>query len=348
MKKNFLLLFLVFSIISSMLAQKPAFQKGAEYCSKRKIQQGVRNELRQASLNPVSHSYDVLNYTLDLDLMNNYSSPYPSSFDANVVIQFRVDSALNSIILNAVNSSLTIDSVRLNGQSYSHLNNKLTVQLDRTYNQGEIAEVKIYYRHNNVIDGAVYVSGGFFFTDCEPEGARKWFPCYDSPSDKATLDLTAKVPSNVKLGSNGRLQDSIPGAGSLTYHWISRDPVATYLMIVTSKANYELDIVEWNDTISNQVIPMRFYHNSNEDPSDIEAIIGEMASYFSAEFCDHPFEKNGFATLNNDFAWGGMENQTLTSLCPGCWEESLVAHEFAHQWFGDMITCATWADIFPE
>lgn len=50
--------------------------------------------------------------------------------------------------------------------------------------------------------------------------------------------------------------------------------------------------------------------------------------------------------MNTDFSWGGMENQTLTSLCPNCWSEGLAAHEFAHQWFGDMITCATWADIW--
>ena len=71
-----------------------------------------------------------------------------------------------------------------------------------------------------------------------------------------------------------------------------------------------------------------------------------MANWFSQKFCEHPFPKNGFATLNNQFAWGGMENQTLTSLCPNCWGESLKANEFAHQWFGDMITCATWADIW--
>lgn len=71
-----------------------------------------------------------------------------------------------------------------------------------------------------------------------------------------------------------------------------------------------------------------------------------MTTFYSGQFGDHPFEKNGFATLNNQFVWGGMENQTLTSLCPGCWYESLVAHEFAHQWFGDMVTCGTWADIF--
>jgi aminopeptidase N len=71
-----------------------------------------------------------------------------------------------------------------------------------------------------------------------------------------------------------------------------------------------------------------------------------MTTFFSEEFGDHPFEKNGFATLNSEFIWGGMENQTLTSLCPNCWGESLIAHEYAHQWFGDMITSATWADIF--
>ncbi|MBP1653768.1 MAG: pepN, partial [Bacteroidetes bacterium] len=160
----------------------------------------------------------------------------------------------------------------------------LTIPLDRTYGPGEIAEVSIAYRHKDVSDDAFYSSNGMVFTDCEPEGARKWFPCWDKPSDKATVDITAKVPASVKLGSNGRLADSVRSADTVTYRWVSRDPVATYL--------------------------------------------------------------DGFATLNSEFPWGGMENQTLTSLCPNCWGESLIAHEFAHQWFGDMITCETWADIW--
>jgi aminopeptidase N len=64
-------------------------------------------------------------------------------------------------------------------------------------------------------------------------------------------------------------------------------------------------------------------------------------------YTEHPYQKNGFASIGSGlFAWGGMENQTLTSICSGCWEESLIGHEFAHQWFGDLITCATWADIW--
>lgn len=91
---------------------------------------------------------------------------------------------------------------------------------------------------------------------------------------------------------------------------------------------------------------MRFYSNAGENITNAKARIIPMTTRFSQLFGEHPFEKNGFATLNNDFIWGGMENQTLTSLCPGCWGENLMSHEFAHQWFGDMITCGTWADIW--
>ncbi len=346
MNKIYLLVLLSVASFSSITAQQPLNMKGSEYCSMKKMKQGQLNDLSLASPNSPKHSYDVLNYTMNINLMNNYTSPYPASFSANLIIKFQIDTALNAIVLNAVNASLVIDSVKLAGTGFSHVSDLLTVNLDRTYLPGEITQVQLYYRHNNINDGAVYTSNGFFFTDCEPEGARKWFPCYDSPSDKATVDITAKVPLNVKLGSNGRLQDSIVDANSITYHWISRDPVATYLTVITSKVNYQLDVVNWTNPNTSEVVPIRFYHNSNEDPTYIESIIGDMTTFYSGQFGDHPFEKNGFATLNNQFVWGGMENQTLTSLCPGCWYESLVAHEFAHQWFGDMVTCGTWADIF--
>ena len=105
--------------------------------------------------------------------------------------------------------------------------------------------MKIYYRHNNVSDNAFYAGNGLVFTDCEPEGARKWFPCWDKPSDKATVELRAKTPAVVKLGSNGRLADSITIGDTTYYHWVSRDPVATYLVVISSKIDYGLDIVYW-------------------------------------------------------------------------------------------------------
>jgi aminopeptidase N len=346
MKMN--LLFLLFLLIPP--AAFPQFkpdQDGSVSCSMRKSHLTRLPDLAETTSNTPRHSFDVLNYTLSLNLYHCYASPYPTDFAATNTITFRIDSVLNSIALNAVNSSLTIDSVRMNGVSFTHAGNVLTIILNRAYSPGETAAVKIFYHHKNVTDYAFYASGGFVFTDCEPEGARCWFPCWDKPSDKATFDLTVKVPPNVKLGSNGYLADSAVSGDTLTYHWVSLQNVATYLMVITSKVNYNLDIVYWHK-LSNPAdsIPMRFYYNNGESPTGVENIIRPMTTWYSQSFCEHPYPKNGFAALNNQFAWGGMENQTLTSICPGCWSIGICSHEFAHQWFGDMITCATWADIW--
>jgi len=344
--KSILLIGIYLTTTTFLFAQYLPENKGAASCAQRKSQSKQLMLKSFHSANTITHAFDVLKYTINIDLEKCLKSPYPNSFIADVKILFRVDSTLNQIVLDADNKSLAIDSIHLNAASFIHSGNKLTIQLDRSYSKGEQAEVQIYYKHADIADGAFYASGGFVFTDCEPEGARKWFPCYDNPSDKATTDITAKVPSTAKLGSNGKLRDSIPDGNAILYHWVSRDPVATYLVVLTARNNYKLDIVNWTNPNTSEVIPIRFYYNPGEDPSNIKNIIGDMTTFYSKEFGDHPFEKNGFATLNNEFAWGGMENQTLTSLCSNCWGESLIAHEYAHQWFGDMITCATWADIF--
>jgi aminopeptidase N len=344
--KKLLSLIIILATAGYLNAQQLSTSKGAEMCSQRKSQNTQLMEKSFRSVNAPKHAFDVLKYTLNIDLVSSLTSPYPNNFTADVKVLFRIDSTLNHIVLDANNTSLAIDSVRLQGVSYTHSGNKLTIQLNRTYVPGEQAEVRIYYKHADVSDGAFYASGGFAFTDSEPEGARKWFPCYDKPSDKATTDITAKVPSAAKLGSNGKLQDSVVEGANTKYHWVSRDPVATYLTVLTARINYKLDIVNWVNPSTSEVIPMRFYSNPGENVAYIKSIIGNMTTFFSNEFGYHPFEKNGFASLNNEFTWGGMENQTLTSLCQNCWSEPLVAHEFAHQWFGDMVTCATWADIF--
>lgn len=349
MLKKLLTAFLFLLITTLSFSQDaPQTPVGSVLCSDKKS--NSLNAFLENVNADIKHSFNVLDYKMNVDVFNCFISPYPKSFIASIIVKFEVDSTLNSIKLNAVQSSLLIDSISMAGVSFTHASNMLNITLDRTYNPGEVAEVKIYYKHKNVTDNAVYVSSGFLFTDCEPEGARKWFPCWDKPSDKATLDLTARVPSNVKLASNGRLEDSIKTADTIYYHWVSRDPIATYLMIMTAKVNYNLDIVYWHSSLNpGDSIPMRFYWNAGESVTSVrnmESKLIQMTTTFSQLFGEHPFEKNGFASLNNQFVWGGMENQTLTSICPNCWYESLITHEFAHQWFGDMITCATWADIW--
>jgi aminopeptidase N len=169
----------------------------------------------------------------------------------------------------------------------------------------------------------------------------------DEPSKKALLELTAKVPSKIKFGSNGYLSDSTAEGDTTVYHWISTEPIATYLIAIAGCTRYKLDIMNWDD--NGRDIPIRFYYKPWEDMdslSNIKNMIFPLAEYFSGLFGDYPFDKIGFATTDSLFLWGGMEDQTLILICPHCWQESLIAHEFSHQWFGDMISPRSWADIW--
>jgi aminopeptidase N len=351
MKKLFFIIIFVIQFFTINSFSQYSNKTGADLCSEKRL--NGKNAIQLTgndSPNTPKHSFDVQNYKLDLDIYNCFISPYTKSFSASNEVTLKIDTALNLISLNAKNTSLVIDSVRLGSLSltFTHTGDILNINLDRLYTPGETIIFKIYYRHNNVTDNGFYAGSGMVFTDCEPEGARNWFPCWDKPSDKATLDLTARVPTNVLLGSNGRLADSVVSGGAIYYHWISRDPVSTYLMTMIGKVNYNLDVIYWRKLSNpNDSIPIRFYWNTGESGvANIKSKMPSMMTRFSQIFCEHPFEKNGFATANNLFSWGGMENQTLTILGPNYWNENVVAHEFGHQWFGDMISPGTWADIW--
>ncbi|MCX6162355.1 MAG: M1 family aminopeptidase, partial [Ignavibacteriae bacterium] len=355
MKKLFLLFLLAVLFTGSSYTQDFSKMKGSEICSMKKSKMSHPENFFQDSPNSVNtprHSFDVLNYKLNLNIFRCYASPYPKDFVASNIITFRVDSTLTYIKLNANNTSLAIDSVRLmsgTNLTFTHTSNIVTINMDRTYNVGEIVNVKVNYRHLNVTDASFYVSGssGYVFTDAEPEGARGWYPCWDKPSDKATLDLTVKVPLTVRLGSNGRLNDSTVTGDSLYYHWISRDPISTYLVTMTSKVGYTIDIIYWHK-LSNpsDSIPIRLYSPAGTSSAVVKNVMVQMTTYYSQKFTEHAFEKNGFAYVPNSagFGWGGMENQTLTTV--NSWGVNLAAHEYAHQWFGDMVTCASWANIW--
>jgi len=305
---------------------------------------------KNIAVNPIRHSFDVLNYKLNLNFYDCFKSPYNKSFSAVEKITFRVDSTLNFIKLNAVNYSLIIDSVLLVDNfrlNYNHNSNILLIGLNKLYNPGEIVSVKIYYRHKDVIDTSFFANNGLVYTDCEPEGARYWFPCWDKPSDKATTDITVKTPSNVLLGSNGRLADSVSIADTVYYHWISDYPMSTYLVAVAGSSNYRLSLQYWRKLSNpNDSIPIRIYYNSWRDPSRVRDSIKLLTDFYSQFFSEYPFEKIGFAEIDSNTFGGCMENQTLITVYPNAWTLPMAVHEFGHHWFGDIITCATWADLW--
>ena len=293
--------------------------------------------------------FDILHYKLNLDLYNCFISPFPQSFNGFAEIKIKAEKELNNIVLDASSYSIEIDSTSENIQSFNHSGDKVNFIFRSSINPDDSISFTIYYKHKDVRDGAFFSDNGMVFTNNAPEGARKWFPCYDHPSDKATFELIAKTPANVLLGSNGSLIDSTMIADTIYYHWKSRDPVATYLVVISAKVNYNLDIIEWKNPETNEIIQTRFYWQDGEKTANlkyIKSINDKMMDFFSELFGTYPFEKNGYASLNEHFVYGGMENQTLTSIGFDSWREILIVHEFTHAWFGNMITHKNWSDVW--
>lgn len=287
--------------------------------------------------------FDVTNYSMHLNLYDNFIKPFPHSFNGYIEVSFTAKKDLDSIKLNASNKSITISSVSLDGKIFKHSKDALFISLIKKIKSGKLFKIGITYSHKDVEDGAFYVKDGMLFTMNAPEGARNWFPCFDHPSDKATFSVEAKTPKNVLFASNGLLVDSTQIADTIFYKWSTNFPITTYLINLTGKVNYNLDIENWNN------IPIRFYWNKRENKSNlknIELTMPKLLKYYSKLFGKFPFEKEGFATLNDQFIFGGMENQTIISLCPDCWNEEVIAHELSHEWFGNMISPKSWSDIW--
>lgn len=191
------------------------------------------------------------------------------------------------------------------------------------------------------------------FTQGEAIEARHWYPCYDSPNEKFTSEVTCRVPEGMTVLSNGRLVSSQKDAttGLVAVRWSQDKPHVTYLISLV--AGYFKKVEDkYRD------IPLAFYTPPsaiNEAPSTFSDTKTAMA-FFEAEIgVPYPWPKYDQVCVN-DFVAGGMENTSITTLTDntlytGATEnirnsEGLVSHELAHQWFGDLVTCKDWSHLW--
>ncbi|MBA4312956.1 MAG: peptidase M1 [Chlorobiaceae bacterium] len=292
--------------------------------------------------------FDVTYYGLNLTVTTS-----PQHLNGVVTIEGICREPVSTILTFDLMNSMHVDSVKVDGALCTFVQQpaSLDVSLDVIYPADRKLKIEIYYQGLPVGTGF----GSFMFgmhsdvpwvwSLSEPYGARDWFPCKDHPSDKVdSADITVTCDSSFKVGSNGNLVAVINnGDGTKTHYWQERYPIASYLISIAI-TNYQQfsDWFHYSPTdsmeILNYVIPERLSSAQSELPKTID-----MLKIFSDLFGLYPFikEKYGHA----DFGRGGaMEHQTMTSTTT--YEENTIAHELAHQWFGDMITCRTWPDLW--
>lgn len=183
------------------------------------------------------------------------------------------------------------------------------------------------------------------YTLSQPYGASDWFPCKNTLTDKLdSIDLRIRMPEQYRAAANGKLMAEQSSNGYRIMHWKHRYPIATYLIGV-AVTNY--DVISYDVPLPDgQVMPMVEYVYPQDSAYYVQnpGVTPELLFVFSELLGTYPFadEKYGHAQWNR---LGGMEHQTISFVYfPNIFE--LIAHELAHQWFGDLITCGSWQDIW--
>ncbi|MBA4311629.1 MAG: hypothetical protein C0417_03260 [Chlorobiaceae bacterium] len=293
--------------------------------------------------------YNVTHYNLAIDFDLNQKS-----FNGNVEVTADILQTTNEFTLHASNATLTIDSVfssqdKLN---FQHKSDLLTISLSSIFNPLSSFKLKIFYHGISDFKGN-FEEGGIYFsaddkaaTSSEPSFARKWFPCKDVPSDKATANISITVPGNLKAISTGLLKSIDHKNGMATYNWETKYPIATYLISV-AVAPYK-EFSENYKSISGKEMEIYYYVFPEDSIKARTDFINttKILSFFEQIFGEYPFidEKFGFAEVDGEMT---MENQTIPSIQQNMFTgdrqyELTLAHETAHQWFGNLITPVDW------
>jgi aminopeptidase N len=191
------------------------------------------------------------------------------------------------------------------------------------------------------------------FTQGEEIEARHWFPCLDSPNQRFTSEVTCRVPDGMTVISNGRLvsQDKDAATGLTAFHWSQEKPHSSYLITLCAGTFKKLE-----DKLGD--LPLTFYTPASEFAQAANSFrdTKDIMEYFQQDIgVPYPWAQYAQVCVN-DFVAGGMENTSATTLTDSTLftdatenihsSEDLVAHELAHQWFGDLVTCKDWANVW--
>ncbi len=292
--------------------------------------------------------YDVQHYALDITVSDDLTT-----LSGVTVIEAVATQDLSAFNLDFV--GMTVRSVTVDGEAalFVRLDGELVVAPAQPLRAQADFVVEVVYDGvpgDNVVGDDF--GGGWFaypngvYVASEPAGARRWFPCNDHPLDKATFSFRVTVPQGYTVAANGSLIGVTLGERTATFDWEMTHPMTTYLASVNIH-----DFTEQTD-VSGSGVPIRNYFPSGlaARASEVFAPQAAMLDYFETLFGPYPFDQYGAVVANASLGFA-LENQTLSLfgrdvLFSGGYAELVIAHELAHQWFGNSVSPATWRDIW--
>lgn len=324
-------------------------------CSSLKSFKASFSPVKDNDQTPLLFKYDVGFYHFDLDI-----SSATTFLSGSLEYQARVTApALDTFAFELIDS-MVIDSVLFNGlaQTYFRSDDEVFVPLADPLTQSEQFSCRIFY-HGTPPDGNFFsgVSMAYdsvwnqsvVWTLSEPFNARQWWPTKQVLEDKAdSVWVFLTTDASNKAGSIGILEQQVTLPDNrVRYEWKSRYPIAYYLISYAVADYQEYTLYSKPSALEGDSIPIvNYIYNS---PGCLEFYkegidnTGPLMELFSDLYTLYPFHEEKYGHCLTELS-GGMEHQTMTTI--GNFGFGLVAHELAHMWFGDNVTCATWSDIW--
>lgn len=243
--------------------------------------------------------------------------------------------------------------------TYAHRNKQLTIDLPEEMKAGTPLTLEIEYTisrpkhgfHFVVPDAAEPTQPRMVWTQSEPEFARYWLPCIDAPGDRITSEIVATVPSKYVVLSNGTLTSKTENGDQTTWHWTQARSHVPYLMSVVA-GDFEVLEDSWDGIPVLSYVPRGRLADAKRN---FDKTAG-MLKFFSQKIgYRYPWPKYAQICVD-EYNWGGMEHTSATTLNLGSLYDEraqqdhssigLVAHELAHQWWGDLLTCKDWGELW--
>jgi aminopeptidase N len=287
--------------------------------------------------------YDVTGYHVSISY-----NPGSHNLDGDTVVTSSATGELSSFNLDL--TGLEVSSVEVDGEAAEFERtgeHELVITPAEPVTDGATFETRVRYGGVPKMtdegslgeNGWQIASSGGAFVAGEPHSATSWYPANDTPRDKATFRLDARVPNGWSVVSNGVEKPPTRGTdGWTTYHWDEPTRIATYLTTV--------GIDKWTfdrSTLPGGVPVVSAYAPGAEDKREVESRLPEVIAFLTEKFGPYPQSAAGGIYINESI---GFSLETQGRPIYADWADlSVVVHENAHQWYGNSVTVASWADI---
>jgi aminopeptidase N len=339
MKKTYIALF--FFNISLLFAQQNLLETNRIAEAEMKSASGLMNF--QANLNTANYdiTYQKLEFTVN---------PSVYAITGKVTSTFKALSDMTTVTFDLTNE-LTVSSVKSGVTNLSfvqNINNELVITLPSTVTTGNSATVEINYSGQPASGEQAFIQSShngtpIIWTLSEPFGARDWWPCKQDLNDKIdSIDVYITAPSQYVSVSNGIEMSATISGSNKTTHFKHNYPIPAYLVAI-AVTNYQVFTQTAGTTPNTFPIVNYIYPENYTSAVNSLAQTLPIMNFFEDTFELYPFRNEKYGHAQFGFG-GGMEHTTVSFM--GDFSRGLIAHELAHQWFGDKITCGTWKDIW--